>query len=133
MGRDCFIFVKLRPGCAQPRVEYPLPDGFLMVAPCVVGAPENATHEVRNHLHYYSSEYPRGPWPRICHVLMILLNSPDIETVWYGTPGWGLDRPFDVHDLMSFTAYFVQFGCREWCGDDAMPVQRVLPLARSPS
>jgi hypothetical protein len=82
MGIDACIYVKMREGKTEPRLEQPLPDGF-QLKPNPEWGMEGATHTVFNCAYFYGPYYARGPWPTLSAALMLLINSPDIETVWY--------------------------------------------------
>jgi hypothetical protein len=122
MGVDACIFIKVKDGARDIRLERPLPDRFSL-APRDGEMdkdwfPDESTHEVDNPCRFYGPGYERGPWPTLCGVLMVLLNSPDIETVWY----FGDDLhtgdlgPFTVDRLIQYTRHYVEYGERGWYG-----------------
>ena len=80
-----------------------------------------ATHGVGNFWRYYGKSYERGPWPWISAVLMMLLNSPDVEKVWYGNDCTDYPNEFTVDDLVEHTRHFVEFGERPYRGPWAEP------------
>jgi hypothetical protein len=117
MGIDACIYVKMRDGVTEPRLEQPLPDGFKMKPNPELGM-EGATHEVDNYARFYGPGYARGPWPTLSAALMLLLNSPDIETVWYcgDSGGEKTEEPWTTEKQAEYTAYFIAHGCREYRG-----------------
>lgn len=117
MGIDACIYVKMRDGVTEPRLEQPLPKGFEL-KPNPGWGLEGATHEVHNYARFYGPGYARGPWPDLSAALMLLLNSPDIETVWYGGDSGGeeTEEPWTAEKQAEYTAYFITHGCREYRG-----------------
>jgi hypothetical protein len=39
---------------------------------------------ISTYARYYGFNYERGPWGRLCGILMYLLQHENVETVWYG-------------------------------------------------
>ena len=117
MGIDACIYVKLRGGVTEPRLEQELPQGFRL-KPTDEGDMECATHEVDNCARFYGPGYARGPWPTLSAVLMLLLNSQDVETVWYfgDSGGYEYEEAWTVEKQAEYTAYFLQHGRREYVG-----------------
>jgi hypothetical protein len=117
MGIDACIYVKMRDGVTEPRLEQPLPDGFKL-KPKPEWGMEGSTHEVDNFARFYGPGYARGPWPTLSAALMLLLNSPDIETVWYcgDSGGEETEEPWTAEKQAEYTAYFIAHGCREYHG-----------------
>lgn len=117
MGINACIYVKLRDGVTEPRLEQDLPQGFRLEPNPECGI-EGATHEVENGERFYGPGYARGPWPTLSAVLMLLLNSPDVETVWYcgDSGGEETEEAWTVGKQAEYTAYFVQHGRREYVG-----------------
>lgn len=117
MGIDACIYVKLRDGVTGPRLEQELPQGFGL-KPSSEWCMEGATHEVDNSVRFYGPDYARGPWPTLSAALMLLLNSPDVETVWYcgDSGGEETEEPWTLEKLAEYTAYFVAHGRREYVG-----------------
>lgn len=117
MGIDAHIYVKVRDGVREPRLEHPLPAGFDFI-PNPGWGQDGATHEVDTIVRFYGPYYARGPWPMISAVLMLLLNSPDIETVWYYGDSGGAESedPWTAEKQAEYTAYFIAHGRREYLG-----------------
>jgi len=83
MGRDAEIY--FRSGVEEPVFDesFPLHYECELVGIHEDWEPAEATHEVVNQSRYYGYDYEVGDWPELCSVLMILLRSPDVESVWY--------------------------------------------------
>ena len=117
MGIDACIYVKLREGVTEPRLEQELPQGFRL-KPNPEWGMKSATHEVDSCVRFYGPGYARGPWPTLSAALMLLLNSPDVETVWYCEDSGGAEtaEPWTAEKQAEYTAYFVAHGRREYVG-----------------
>jgi hypothetical protein len=114
MGVDACIYIKSKTDA--PRLEEPLPEGFTIQTDGL--GPPTSTHEVYTLSRYYGPGYERGPWPTLCAVLMTLMNSPDIESVWYfGDYSCEDDQtPITCDDLFEITRHFIANGERPYRG-----------------
>lgn len=111
MGIDACIYFKAKQGFSENSNRWALPNGYSII-PASRFAVDSATHEVDNLGRFYSPNYPRGRWPELSSVLMILLQNKDIEKVWYcgDTFDEWRDNPFTLKRLIEYTEYFVMNG-----------------------
>ena len=63
--------------------------------------------DVRNPYRYYHTDYPRGNWPMLCSILMILKGDARIEKVFYGCDEIGMDE-FSIKDILDLSAFYVE-------------------------
>lgn len=114
MGVDACIYVKTRSG-EDVDLSSDLPRD-VEVHPSVFedGGMEGSTHEIVNRWRYYGPGYERGPWPSIAAVLMVLLGSQDVKTVWYFGDNKDDDEPFIVERLEQFTRHYIEHGNRPY-------------------
>lgn len=108
MGIDACICFKVRDGCNEPWLDRPMPNGYTIIRKRR-DYPIEATHQVDQDERYFREHYPRGAWPRICHALMLLFRSPDVERVWYcGDDGCDGDEEFTRADLLRLCDFYMR-------------------------
>ena len=114
MGIDACIYIKTTNG-ETPTLEWDLPQDFELKRARKY-APLGSTHEVITPARFYGPRYARGPWPVICGVLMTLIASNDVETVWYcGDSGdEENDEPFTKELVIAYSAFFMENGNRPY-------------------
>lgn len=105
MGLDACIYVKTRDR-AEPKLRHKLPDGATIVG-ADEWAPEGSTHEVVQLWRYYGPGCERGPWPLIAAVLLALMASENVETVWYFGDSLGGDDPFTQERLEQYNRHYI--------------------------
>lgn len=78
-----------------------------------------ATHTVDNGFRYYGIGYERGPWPKICGILMSLFASKNVKRVWYF--GDNLPcltdnniNPITVEDVLEISRHYMTYGERPY-------------------
>lgn len=103
MGIDACIEFKVREGAEVPDLYFP--EG-VTVEPAHY-TDMGATHEVSTCWRYYGAGYERGPWPEIAAILMKLLASDAVETVWYFGDCSDAGPPFTVGDLFALTLHYI--------------------------
>ena len=71
-----------------------------------------ATFEIYTPVRYYTEEYPRGPWPILCGVLMSLFASNNVDKIWYlGENGIiGRVEPLTVDDVLDISRFYMANG-----------------------
>lgn len=57
---------------------------------------------------FWSPDYPRGSWPQILSVLVQLLATPNVETVWYGGDDKGNFKVVSEQLLAEFTSEYIK-------------------------
>lgn len=114
MGIDACIYFKTRTG-EVPKLYDELPSGTTIIE-AQEWAQEGSTHEVAQPWRYYGPEYERGPWPKIAAVLLTLMASEDVETVWYYGDCEDLDDPFTLSRLEQYNKHYVENGTRPYYG-----------------
>ena len=83
--------------------------------------PNGATKEIYiDCARYYSENYPRGPWPKICNTLMTLMQDPDIEAVWYYSDSQDGSKVPElwINDILRISRFYMLNGNRPWYDDD---------------
>lgn len=93
-----------------------LPEGMTVVP---VDDDENesgATHKICGYERYYGFFYERGPWPRICGVLMSLFASTNVKRVWYfGDMNWIEDvQPITIDEVLAISRHYMLNGERPY-------------------
>lgn len=81
MGIDAEIYFKVKEGENYDGVSS---SHFSILQTESEFKPLGATHVVSSMCRVYDFGYERGNWPLLALMLMQLLASPQIETVWYG-------------------------------------------------
>ena len=114
MGKDVEIYLKTKDGKA-PDLLFNLPNGFELVEVGELDDEiEGATHCISTLVRYYGKGYERGPFHIICAVLMLLHESDDVETVWYGNDDYVSSEPFTKEDTSNLALHFMNNGSKPY-------------------
>ena len=112
MGINANIFIKAT--IFPPRLHHLTPTNFFEFIPREDSEfselwHDEATHEVETPWRYYGPGYERGHWPTICALLLDLLASPDIETVWYDGDHYGDDEAEEctLERITALSAHYI--------------------------
>ena len=106
MGVDACIYFKTRTG-KEPELYDSLPESAKIID-AEEWAQKGSTHEVDQVWRYYGPGYERGPWPRIAAVLLTLMASEDVETVWYYGDCKDGDEPFTPERLEQYNKHYIE-------------------------
>ena len=114
MGVDACIYFKTRNG-EEPDLYDSLPKGAAIIE-AEEWMQDGCTHAVNQEWRYYGPGYERGPWPRIAAILMTLMASEDVETVWYYGDCSDGDEPFTPSRLEQYNNHYIANGDRPYRG-----------------
>lgn len=109
MGIDCRIYVRTEDG-RPPEIERDWPKGVYLRLNDHENGPQMAKFYIETPWRYWHPGYPRGPWPQISALLLMLLTALNTEVVWYY--GDSSDyahtiRQFSKRELLEYTAAYL--------------------------
>lgn len=118
MGVSASIYFRVREGSDLDVDAIPFNDRYCTLVDANPNdAPPTATHKLKNEWRWYDETYNRGWWPDIAVALMILLATPDVETVWYGPDTispLGDDHVITPERVAGLNLHFMRHGAWSW-------------------
>lgn len=101
-GYAC-IYFKTRPGIDRPTLEDDLPPG------AEITTADGTTQEIDQCWRYYDIDAREGPWLLILKTLRLLLTSPDVERVWYGSSTRTVEECTPLR-VLRISEHFIRYG-----------------------
>lgn len=106
MGIDCRIYVRTEDG-RPPEIETDWPKGVYLRLNDHEDGPRMAKFYVETPWRYWHPEYPRGLWPQISALLILLFAAPNTRAIWYGGDSVGAVPQFSPRELLEYTAAYL--------------------------
>lgn len=109
MGIDAKIFIKTKNG-KHPDL------GIWFLDPIEENTEEflpEANYQVSITDRFYDESYARGPWPKICGILLDLFSDLDVEKVWY-FGDYEDPKEFKPEDLLKLCEFYMKNGNRPY-------------------
>ena len=111
MGVDAEIRFKLKEGRCLPNLTRSVDDENIKE---VEESEYGETHYFSNFMRYYGPDYARGPWPYLLEIILSIMESENVETVWYGGDCGAILEEMTKEKIAEITNYWIDNGTRPY-------------------